>query len=463
MNGWFTNLVTEAINPVFVMVGRTLLSAPPPSALSRVRELSGHVRLVANALLVLMVLAGGVIVMAYGSVQTSTTAREVTPRLVVATITLNTSLPLCQYAIDLANALVEALLGAGVNGERAGNLLAGRVATLIGDPKNILLFLVVLVGAAVLMAVLLAFIAVLRIALLLFLIIAAPMALLCHALPQTEGVARLWWRAFAGLLIMQVLQALVLILAFKVFLTDSFDAFGSTRTGNPSLAAVQPTASRAVDALILIGLFYVLIKIPGWVTRTVWQQAQPQLLKRLIKAVIVYKTLGAASGAFGKALGRRRYGTAVRRTSAHRSRPPRPGGGPAGHAPGNRPPAPRGPKPVTPTASATQKPPASSRPQAPRQLALPFPVTPAAPPPPSQSATARQGRQLALPFPVTRVPRPPTPAPPPPADRPWIRPRPPYVQDRLPGMPTRAPRPGQLRLRLDPPPRRTPRRRQEGR
>ncbi|GAA3118620.1 hypothetical protein GCM10010466_06930 [Planomonospora alba] len=225
VNDWFTDLVKDAINPAFSLVSRTLLSSPPPSVLSRVRELTGQVAAVANALLVLFVLAGGVIVMAYGSAQTSTTAKEVAPRLVVAVILVNGSLTVSEYAVRLANGLVAGLLGDGVSAERAGNLLAGKVLDIVRDPDGTVLYLVVIAGVTVLMGTLLAFIAIIRVTLLLFLIISAPLALLCHALPQTEGVAKLWWRGFVGVLLMQVLQALVLILAFTVHLTDSEDAF----------------------------------------------------------------------------------------------------------------------------------------------------------------------------------------------------------------------------------------------
>ncbi|MFI0420084.1 hypothetical protein [Spongiactinospora sp. 9N601] len=455
MNGWFTRLVVETINPAFVMVGQVLLSSPPPSMLARVRELSDHVRLIANALLGLFVLAGGVIVMSYGSVQTSTTVQEIAPRLVVAAIAVNFSLTVCEYAVQLANDLVTALLGQGVDGRRAGDLLAGKVAGLITDTESTLLFLVLMVGVAVLLGIVLAFIAFVRITLLLFLIIAAPLALLCHALPQTEGIARLWWRGFTGVLAIQVLQALALILAFKVYLTQATDVFTPPPpdAGTAETLLAQPIASQAIDALILIGILFVLIKIPGWVARTIWQQAQPNLLKRLIKAVIVYKALGAISGARRAARRRTRPGPGKRQ---RRAAGPRSGGA---ARQGPRPASAK--RPPTSTGAHQVKPPTRSggpprQGAAPQQLQLPLDLPPAARRP-TPSAQARQGRQTALPFPVTRVPRPPAPPTPPPSTGPWIRPRPPYVQDRLPGMPTRPPRPGQLRLRLDPPPRRTPR------
>jgi hypothetical protein len=464
MNGWFTALVTDAINPAFVTVGSVLLAAPPPMMLDRVRELSGHVQLIANALLVLMVLAAGVIVMAYGSsASASTTPGEVIPRLVVAVIALNASLTICQYAIELTNAMVTALLGDGVDGPRAGNLLAAKVDGLIKDRTGTVLFLVLLIGTAVLMGLLLAFIGVIRVTLLLFLIIAAPLALLCHALPQTEGIAKLWWRCFFGLLAIQILQAIGLILAFKLMLTDSTAAYPlaptNPGTGDAVEAMVRPTANRALDVLILIGVLFVLIKIPGWVAKTIWQQGQPHMLKRLVKAVIVYKTLGAA-----RALSKGRSAAAGKTTTraAHRHGGRGGSGGSANPGGPNKPkPGPK--KPTNPQTGAAMP----NRTPSWQQLELPLNLPAPTPPAPTPEAAAlsarraRQGTQLALPFPVTRVPRPPTPpgtAPrTPPASGPWIRPRPPWVQDRLPGMPLRAPRPGQLRLRLDPPPRRASR------
>ncbi|MEU6786966.1 hypothetical protein ABZ912_47915 [Nonomuraea angiospora] len=461
LNGWFGSIVTEAIQPAFQAVGTLLLSSPPPSMLERVQELSAHVRLVANALLALFVLVGGLIVMAYGSMQTSTTAQEIIPRLVVAVIALNTSLTLCQYAIELANGLVAALLGGGVDGKRAGDLLANKLANPVGQLQGPQMFLIWMIGLAVVMGLILAFIAILRVALLLFLIIAAPLALLCHALPQTEHIARLWWRAFTGVLIMQVLQALVLILAFKVYFTDSTDAF-ATPPDQPVMAVVKPVVTRAIDTLVLIGLLFILIKIPGWVARSVWQHAQPQLLQRLIKSLIVYKTLGLAGAALrkGKAARSAVRGAGPARRSRPASGPGRAGRrGPSGRRPRGGPPSMRGPQPMTASAQAPSgSTAAAGSNRGPQQLALPLNLPPAPAPAPASRA---RGRQLALPFPVTRVPRPPAPAPPPAPSGPWIRPRPPWVQPMLPGMPTRPGRQRQLHLRLDPPPRRVPRGRRD--
>ncbi|GAA3118628.1 hypothetical protein GCM10010466_06940 [Planomonospora alba] len=226
--------------------------------------------------------------------------------------------------------------------------------------------------------------------------------------------------------------------------------------------------------LILIGLLYVLIKIPGWVARSVWQQARPQLLMRLVKAVVVYKTLGAVGGALRKTRAASGAASSRQLASAGRGRPPRRGGGgPAGGGAPGRGPKGTGPRPSSPPSPSPR--PSPGGPHASGGNPTMTPSSSTAPPNPSRPSTSfwppwpqqlqlplglpdRRGRQIALPFPVTRVPRAPVPAPVPPPTGPWIRPRPPYMQDRLPGMPTRPSRPRQLHLRLDPPPRRMPRR-----
>ncbi len=48
---------------------------------------------------------------------------------------------------------------------------------------------------------------VVRVALTIVLIAGAPLALMFHALPQTEGIAYWWWKAFGGCLAIQVGQS----------------------------------------------------------------------------------------------------------------------------------------------------------------------------------------------------------------------------------------------------------------
>lgn len=58
-----------------------------------------------------------------------------------------------------------------------------------------------------------------------------PIALMCHALPQTEGIACWWWKAFGGCLAIQIVQSLTLVTAMKVVLASGGSPFGPTRSG----------------------------------------------------------------------------------------------------------------------------------------------------------------------------------------------------------------------------------------
>jgi hypothetical protein len=68
-----------------------------------------------------------------------------------------------------------------------------------------------------------------RIALIAILAACAPLALSCHALPVTEGVARLWWRAVAGCLVIQLVQSTVFVVGLKLYFAP-----GNTILGVPN-------------------------------------------------------------------------------------------------------------------------------------------------------------------------------------------------------------------------------------
>jgi len=285
INGWFKGLVTSALNPVLSLLGHTVLATPDVTGPGRVRELWGGVAGIANTIVVLFVIAGGAIVMGHETLQTRYAAKDIAPRVVIAVIAANASLAVAGIAISLVNSLSTALLGPGVNPSNATGVLTQLVT---GSLASGGIFLVLLgLVAAVLGLVLLA-VYVIRVALLILLIAVAPIALTCHALPQTDGLARLWWRAMAGLLAIQVGQAVVLITALRVF----FAPGGHTTLGLTSSGGL-------VDILVAICLLYVLIRIPGWVSKAVFAGTghTPGSAARAVKTVVVYKVLRAGMAA----------------------------------------------------------------------------------------------------------------------------------------------------------------------
>jgi hypothetical protein len=259
IDAWFRGLVTSAINPVFTMVGTSLLTTPRLDQMPRVRGLWTASLAIANSCFVLLAVIGALIVMGYQTVQTSYTIKEILPRMVIAVVTANISLLLIGHAIDLANALSVALLGQGVDPAAAAAQLKKIILHAI-SPGDVGVFFILVVFAAVLLGTILTVIFMARMLLTILLISAAPLALACHALPGTENLAKLWWRALAGVLAIQIAQALVFVSALKVALTSDMVTIVGVRTPGDQM-----------DLWIALCLLYVLVRIPSWVSRLVWQ------------------------------------------------------------------------------------------------------------------------------------------------------------------------------------------------
>jgi hypothetical protein len=298
VNGWFTDLVKNAINPVFGMLGKSLLATPQLDHWPRVSGLWEGSLVVANTVFVLFVLAGGLIMMSHGSIQTSFTAKDLAPRLVAAMVLSNLSLLLAGQAITLANALSAALLGQGVDPASAATQLS-KILLHALSPSDVGMFIVAVTVWTLVLALILTFIYVIRIMLTIVLIAAAPLALACHALPQTENLAKLWWRAFTGVLAIQVAQALVFITAMRIFFTtDMVTTFA------------QRTPRNYLDLWIVACLLYILVRIPSWISRQIWRgglSSSPiTRTGKTIVALLVFRRLRSAIGAGGRAAVRTR-------------------------------------------------------------------------------------------------------------------------------------------------------------
>lgn len=286
INDWFRGLVTSAINPVFGLIGRTLLATPDVEALDRVHQLWADNLVLANTVFVLFIVAGGLVVMSHETLQTRYTLKEIAPRVVVGFAAANASLTICERAIRVANALSAGLMGRGVDPDQAATTLTNLVISTVTGEGAFFLVLIALVAAVMGLVVLVTY--VVRVALVILLTAAGPLALACHALPQTEGVAKLWWRAFAGCLAVQVGQSLTLITALRVFFTP-----GGANRGVFEL----PTTGGLVELLIVVCLLYILIRIPFWAGRVIFRGGQPPgaTVTRLVKYRVLPKALKAAT------------------------------------------------------------------------------------------------------------------------------------------------------------------------
>jgi len=286
IDDWFRDVVTSALNPILDLLGHTLLATPNVTAQSRVGQLWQMTEGIADAFLVLFVLVGGAIVMGHETVQTRTAIKDILPRIVFAAIAVNASLSVAGLVISTADSLSQAVLGQGVDPAQATVVLRQLVLGSLADGG---IFVVLLGGVVAVLAIVLLATYVVRLALVILLVVAAPICLVCHALPQTEGLAKLWWRAFAGTLAVQVAQSLVLITALRVFLASG----GSANLGIASTGGL-------VDLLVSACLCWVLVKIPGWVSRVVFSGSRGHGgMGRVVRDVIVYKGAKALAAGVG--------------------------------------------------------------------------------------------------------------------------------------------------------------------
>ncbi|MGD9530855.1 hypothetical protein [Pseudonocardia sp.] len=365
------SVVSDALNPMIALLGDTLLATPNPTDLPRLTALWEGSWRILLACYGLLVLAAGIVLMGYETIQARHTLREIAPRLVIGFVAGAVSLSLADTAIEAANALSSAVLATGVEETGAAAALRELIESALHSANGATFLLIMGLGVVVaLLALLLTYIV--RVALTVVLVAAAPIALMFHALPHTEGIAHWWWRSFGACLAIQVVQSLTLVIALNVLLTPGGGfGFEGADVGNGF-----------VTLLVVLALLYVLFKIPFWLLSAGRISGGRSLLGSLVRGFIAYKTFGLLGG-----LGRTSPG------GRGNGRPGgRPGGGGHGGGPG------RGPRP------GPTDPYARTRATRDGQLMLPLEglarrrPRPAAPPAEPAGRPPTTGRQLALPL-----------------------------------------------------------------
>lgn len=279
IDDWLAGLVESAINPALELLGKTLLSAPDVTEQGQVREIWMISVSVANAAFVLLAVVGGVIVMTHDTVQTRYSVKEILPRLVFAVIATNASLFVCSQCISIANALARSFLGSGIDSGSAIGGLGGAIIASAATGGFVVLLAVGVTAIVLLLAC--TFLA--RVVMVVLLTVAAPVALACHALPQTEGLATLWWRSIAACLAIQVGQAIVLVAALRIFFTSPEGVFGIS------------VGDGLVSLLVLICLFWIMLRIPTWAGRAVFGGSGGPVQTAKERVVYVVKTAALAA------------------------------------------------------------------------------------------------------------------------------------------------------------------------
>lgn len=286
ITGWFSSLAVSALNPLLDLLGTTVLATPDVTQPGRVSELWGVAVGIADSLLVLLVIAGGVLVMTHETLQTRYSVKEIAPRIAVAAVAANASLAIAGVAIRFCNALAQAFLGQGVDPASAIATLRSLIEAPLASGG---IFLVLLGLVLAVLAVILLVVYIVRVALVVLLVAAAPLALICHAWPPVDGMAQLWWRGFIALLAIQLGQSFVLVTALRVFLA----------TGSSGATFGLFSGSGLVDLLVTLCLFWVLIKIPSWASRAVFngRGSRGGTVRRVVRTVVELKVVRAITAA----------------------------------------------------------------------------------------------------------------------------------------------------------------------
>jgi hypothetical protein len=289
---WLMAAVLNCFDATFDVIAKGLLVSPDVTGLPQVQALSGKSVWVVDTVFVLAFLAAGALTMFSGGDERARyTAKDLAPRLVVGFIAAHFSQLFVSKAIGLANGLTDSLTPGDTNRPGALDAIKSHVHAAQDHTVAMMFWIIVAIITVLLATTMLGMLV--RFAVLLILATAAPLALACHATPQTDPVARLWWRAFGGCLATPVLQGFTL-------------QAGQWMLEDP--AHMLPELGLPIDPGGMLNLFIVMIllwttvKIPGLVRRYIMQGGRtPNFLGMIVRVVIVQQLTRGLGRGFGRA------------------------------------------------------------------------------------------------------------------------------------------------------------------
>ncbi|WP_086825899.1 hypothetical protein [Allokutzneria sp. NRRL B-24872] len=282
VNDFFRGIVDAALTPILEAIGHTTLSTPTIDNIAGIGDLWNTSWEIVVAAYGVLILVGGIVVMSHESLQARYSIKEIGPRIPAAFIASALSLFFVDKFIRVANGVTLGLLGSGVNAPSLGSTLKTAIGGVLSGGLFIILVGLVLVVVSLALLIVYAF----RVVTTLVLIVAAPLFLMGHALPQTDPLARWWWKAITATLAIQVVQALVLMTAVRTFLGSGAHWFNGTTSALGLLVSS-------------IALFVILFKVPFWLLRAVRVSSGRSLVAGLARAFVAAKAFGMVAGRAG--------------------------------------------------------------------------------------------------------------------------------------------------------------------
>ncbi|GGM28708.1 hypothetical protein GCM10011608_11830 [Micromonospora sonchi] len=285
---WLTTAILACLTAIFDLITGILLHTPKVTALPQVQALTGRSVWIVDTVFVLAFVAAGVLVMvAGGGEQSRYTVKDLLPRLVVGFTAAHFSQLACAQLIDAANALTGAISEGGSDSDGAFTAIQTHL-TAAKDHAVPLLFLVLVLIITVLI-VTTAFQVIGRFVALLVLTSIAPLALACHALPQTDPFARLWWRAYTGCLAIPIAQSFFLTAGEQALLDPAamLPVFG-----------LPADPGGTLNLLVVVVLLWTTVKIPTLMARWAGQSGRgtANMLGAAVRVVVVQQLTRAVPG-----------------------------------------------------------------------------------------------------------------------------------------------------------------------
>ncbi|MGH8877260.1 MAG: hypothetical protein ACRD0P_07975 [Stackebrandtia sp.] len=275
-------------------------------------DMSDTVTKITWASYVVFIMAAGLIVVTYQSLQSRYGAAQLLPRLVIGLAAASLGPWMLSQVAQIANALIKAL----------GDYKEADVDDILdeaGETADITAM--VLAAVTFMLLMVLVFHAATRLAVALVLYVFAPAALACHALPYTEALAQLWWRMLLATVASAVGQTAMLLMWFYAS-TGTEKSFLSFKA-SPS-QALSP--AQFIKIMMIIVFAFCVHKIHVHAYR--WAGKSPsggpaKTVKAVVAAVVlrsVHPLIGAAAGtAGGKRHGGRGAHSGHARPSAHQA------------------------------------------------------------------------------------------------------------------------------------------------
>ena len=274
---WLVKTILNILDGELSLISEALLVTPDVTGLPQVQALTGRSIWVVDTIFVIVFVAAGALTMVAGGDERSRyTVKDLLPRAVVGFVAAHFSQLIVSRLIDLANGLTGALA---ININRDSALGAVKTHLHAASDNTVPLLFAVLASIIVVLVVSTGFSMIVRFAVLLVLASIAPVALACHALPQTDPAARLWWRCFLGCAAVPTLQACALTAGHWMLLDPAhlLPVFG---------LPIEPGG--VFNLLIVIVLLWTTVRIPGLVRRYVTQGGRsPNFLGAVIRVVVV--------------------------------------------------------------------------------------------------------------------------------------------------------------------------------